>query len=47
LGVLDTAHLLRDYDTVSPQLKGLIRSLIQRLEETTDKVCDLAAEATG
>ena len=47
LGVLDTARLLRDYDTVSPQLKGLIRSLIQRLEETTDKVCDLAVDATG
>jgi CRP-like cAMP-binding protein len=47
LGVLDTAHLVRDYDTVSPRLKGLIRSLIQRLEETTDKVCELAVEATG
>jgi len=47
LGVLDTGHLVRDYDTVSPRLKGLIRSLIQRLEETTDKVCELAVEATG
>ncbi len=46
LGVLDTSHLVRDYDTISPQLKGLIRSLIQRLEETTDKVCELAVEAT-
>jgi len=46
LGVLDTSHLVRDYDTISPQLKGLIRSLIQRLEETTDKVCALAVEAT-
>ncbi len=46
LGVLDTAQLARDYDSISPQLKGLIRSLIQRLEETTDKVCDLALEAT-
>jgi len=46
LGVLDTAQLVKDYDTISPQLKGLIRSLIQRLEETTDKVCALAVEAT-
>ncbi|MBW1702369.1 MAG: cyclic nucleotide-binding domain-containing protein [Deltaproteobacteria bacterium] len=46
LGVLDTAHLVKDYDTISPQLKGLIRSLIQRLEETTDKVCALAVETT-
>lgn len=44
LGVLDSSRLVRDYDTVSPQLKGLIRSLIQRLEETTDKVCELAVE---
>jgi len=44
LGVLDTSHLLRDYDTISPRLKGLIRSLVQRLEETTDKVCELAVE---
>jgi CRP-like cAMP-binding protein len=46
LGVLDTAQLVKDYDTISPQLKGLIKSLIQRLEETTDKVCALAVEAT-
>lgn len=46
LGVLDTAQLVKDYDTISPQLKGLIRSLILRLEETTDKVCALAVEAT-
>lgn len=46
LGVLDTAQLIKDYDTISPQLKGLIKSLIQRLEETTDKVCALAVEAT-
>lgn len=45
LGVLDNSQLVRDYDSISPQLKGLIRSLIQRLEETTDKVCDLALEA--
>jgi len=44
LGVLDTSRLLRDYDTISPRLKGLIRSLVQRLEETTDKVCELAVE---
>lgn len=46
LGVLDTAQLVKDYNTISPQLKGLIKSLIQRLEETTDKVCALAVEAT-
>ena len=46
LGVLDTAQLVKDYNTISPQLKGLIKSLIQRLEETTDKVCTIAVEAT-
>lgn len=45
LGVLDTSQLLRDYDMISPQLKGLIKSLILRLEETTQKVCSMAVEA--
>lgn len=45
LGVLDTTQLLKDYETISPQLKGLIKSLTVRLENTTDKVVALALES--
>jgi CRP-like cAMP-binding protein len=39
VGVLDTERLVREYDTLSPQLRGLTSSLIKRLKETTEKVC--------
>ncbi len=45
LGVLDTSQILRDYEMISPQLKGLIKSLILRLEETTEKICSMATKA--
>ena len=45
VGVLDTERLVKDYESISPQLQGLIRSLIGRLRETTTKVSMLAAEA--
>ncbi|MDY6971836.1 MAG: cyclic nucleotide-binding domain-containing protein [Thermodesulfobacteriota bacterium] len=44
VGVLNTDQLLSDYDSVSPQLKGLIRSLMLRLEKTTEMVVAKAAE---
>lgn len=44
VGVLNTDQLLSDYDSVSPQLKGLIKSLILRLEKTTQRVVAIAAE---
>jgi CRP-like cAMP-binding protein len=41
IGILDTSKLLRDYETVAPELKPLIRSLIKKLRDTTSKVCSI------
>ena len=43
VGTLDPERLSRDYDTVSPQLKGLIRSLTIRLKEASERICSLVA----
>ncbi len=44
LGVLDSERLVKDYGTLSPQLRALMRSLIRRLKETTDSVCNAVVE---
>ncbi len=44
VGLLDTALLLKDYESISPRLKSLISSLIQRLTITTQKAVRLATE---
>lgn len=45
LGVLDSERLVKDYGALSPQLRALMRSLIQRLKEATDKVCNVVVES--
>jgi hypothetical protein len=44
LGVLDSERLVKDYGTLSPQLRTLMRTLIRRLKETTDSVCNAVVE---
>ena len=44
VGVLDTELLMKEYETISPRLKSLIGSLIQRLASTTQRVVKLAIE---
>jgi CRP-like cAMP-binding protein len=44
VGVLDTQRLIKEYESISPRLKSLIMSLIQRLAETTTKAVILAVE---
>jgi CRP-like cAMP-binding protein len=44
LGVLDSERLVKDYGELSPQLRALIRSLIRRLKEATDEVCNMVVE---
>jgi len=44
LGVLDSERLVKDYGTLSPQLRALMRSLIRRLKEMTDSVCNAVVE---
>jgi len=45
VGVLDTGFLLKEYERLSPRLKDLMRSLIKRLGEATQKVVTLAVES--
>jgi len=42
MGVLDTNRLLKDFESISPQLKGLTRTLVKRLSDTTRRAVNLA-----
>jgi len=42
MGLLDTNRLLKDFESVSPQLKGLTRTLVKRLSDTTQRAVNLA-----
>ena len=44
LGILDKERLQREYESLSPQLRSLIKTLALRLEETTRKASLLAVE---
>jgi CRP-like cAMP-binding protein len=44
LGILDKERLEKEYELLSPQLQSLIKTMVLRLKETTDKVSLLAAE---
>ena len=44
VGVLDTNRLLKDFESVSTQLKGLIRTLVKRLKDTTQRAVKLAMD---
>ncbi|MFO7783449.1 MAG: cyclic nucleotide-binding domain-containing protein [Thermodesulfobacteriota bacterium] len=43
VGILDTARLDREFELLSPQLKGLIKTLARRFSETVDNVGRLAS----
>jgi len=44
LGTLDKERLEKEYESLSPQLKSLIKTMVLRLKETTEKASLLAAE---
>ena len=44
VGILETERLLEDYESVSPRLKSLMKSLIIRFADTTKKASILSAE---
>lgn len=46
LGVLDSERLVNEYEALSPHLRGLIRSLVIRLKETTAKASALVLESS-
>jgi CRP-like cAMP-binding protein len=41
VGLFDTQKLIDDYEAVPSELKTLIRSLMQKLRNTTSKVCSI------
>jgi CRP-like cAMP-binding protein len=45
VGVLDSDLLVREFASVSPRLRSLIRSLMMRLKETTGKAVDLVDDS--
>jgi CRP-like cAMP-binding protein len=45
VGLLSTERLLQDYESVSPRLKTLLKSLIMRLADITNSVAILAVES--
>ena len=47
VGVLDTERLVRDYESISPQLRDLMKSLIKRLKDTNNKVIALAVRSSS
>ncbi len=44
VGVLDTELFMKEYESISPRLKSLIGSLIQRLATTTQRAVKLAID---
>ncbi|MBN1276175.1 MAG: cyclic nucleotide-binding domain-containing protein [Deltaproteobacteria bacterium] len=45
LGLLDSDQLVKDYESISPQIKGLVRALIRELRHTTDNVVAMAVHS--
>ena len=45
VGILETERLLKDYESISPRLKSLMKSLIMRFSDTTKKAAILSVEA--
>ncbi len=43
VGILDSARLDRELKLLSPQLRGLMRTLARRFSETVDKISRIAA----
>ncbi|SPD76137.1 hypothetical protein PITCH_A840023 [uncultured Desulfobacterium sp.] len=44
LGLLDIHRMRREYESIDPKLKGLVRTLMERIKKTNERVCELVAE---
>ena len=44
LGLLDLHRLRREYESIDPKLKGLIRALMERIKKTNARVCELVVK---
>ncbi len=47
LGVLDTQRIVKDFESISPQLRTLLSSLIMRLKVSTDRLSAMVIQAMG
>jgi CRP-like cAMP-binding protein len=43
VGILDSELLTKEYGKISPQLRDLLKTLIVKLKNSTDKVCSIMA----
>jgi CRP-like cAMP-binding protein len=44
LGILDTERIIKEYEAISPRLRSLLKALMGRLDETTNRAISLASE---
>ncbi len=47
VGLLDTHRILKEYEGLSPQMRTLMRTLIRRLQDATNKVTALVVDITS
>ncbi len=47
VGVLDTDRVIKDYESLSPQMRTLLRALVTRLKDSTDQLASLVSKIAG
>jgi len=47
VGVLDTGRVIKDYESLSPQMRSLLRALVTRLRNSTDQLANLVSKIAG
>ena len=47
VGVLDTDRVIKDYESLSPQMRTLLRALVTRLKDSTDQLANLVSKIAG
>ncbi len=47
VGLLDTHRIIKEYEALSPQMRALMRSVIKRLREATNKVTAMVVDLTS
>ena len=47
VGVLDTDRVIKDYESLSPQMRTLLRALVTRLKDSTDQLANLVSRIAG
>ncbi len=47
VGVLDTDRVIKDYESLSAQMRTLLRALVTRLKDSTDQLANLVSKIAG